>query len=62
MQFAAGLDSNNLRTSLFISVANPLNRPCGVLCDQWFWVGCNAFEGWKIRWITDITKRDTHIA
>ena len=62
MQCAAGLDSNNLRLRLFLPLAYLLNCPCGVLCDQWLWVGCRAFERGKVGWIAHIAKRDTHIA
>ena len=62
MQSAAGLDSSNLRMSLLLPIAYLVNRPRGMLCDQWFRVGCNAFEGWKVAWIARITERDTHIA
>jgi hypothetical protein len=62
MQPAAGLDSNNLRPRLLVSVANPLNCPRGVLCDQWLRVGCRTLQRGKIGWIAHIAERDTHIA
>jgi len=47
---------------MLLSVTNPLNCPCGVLCDQWLGIGCRAFERRKIRRIAYIAERDTHIA
>jgi hypothetical protein len=48
MQLAVGLDSSNLRQFLLLSVANPLNCPCGVLSNQWLRIGCRAFEGREV--------------
>ena len=62
MQSAAGLDSNNLQMSLLLSIAYLVNRPGGMLSDQWLLVGCRAFERWKIGRITHIAERDTNIA
>jgi len=62
MQSAAGLDSNNVRLRLLLPLANPLDRPCGMLCDQWLRVGCRAFERRNVGWFADIAECDTHIA
>ena len=62
IQSVARLDSNNLRLRVALPTANPLNRPCSVLCDQWLRIGCCAFERWKVAWIAYIAERDTHIA
>jgi len=61
MQSTAGLDSNNLRLRLLLSIAYLLNRPRGVLGDQWLRVGCRAFERRKIGLIAHIAQGDTYI-
>ena len=62
MQSVAGLDSNSLRSRLLLPIVYLVNRPRGMLGDQWLRVGCRAFERWKVGWIAHITERNTHIA
>ena len=62
MQYAVGLDSNDLRPRLLLPIADLLNCPCGVFRDQRLRVGCRAFERRKVGWIAHIAERDTHIA
>lgn len=62
MQFPAILDSSSFWPCLLVSGANLLNRPCGVLRDQWFRVGGGAFERWKVGSIAYVAERDANIA
>ena len=61
MQSGAVLDSNNFGLCLLVSLANLLNCPCCVLCNQWLRVGCRAFERRKVGWIAHIAERYAHI-
>jgi len=62
MQSGAGLDSNNLRANLLFPIAYLVNRPRGMLGDEWLRVAGRTFEGWKVGWITYIAEGDAHIA
>ena len=56
------MDSNNFRSRLLLPIADLLNCPRGVLCNQRLGVGCRAFERGKIGWIAHIAKRYTDIS
>lgn len=53
---------NTLWPCLLRSGANLLNRPYGVLGDQWLRVGRGSFERWKVGLIAYVAERDAHIA
>ena len=61
MQSVAGLDSSDLAVTVLLPIAYLVNRPHGMLCDQWLRICCRTLERWKVGWIAHISERDTHI-
>src|SRR5215471_8197615 len=58
---AERLDSAKFGWRFSSAFQNALNRPSRVLCDQWLWIGCCAFECGKVQYIAHIAQSDTHI-